>query len=188
MKASRFKRTIAIGRFKDGIAWIINSSVPACLIFALCVACSGQDEGKKIHALIAKGAALAEAHDTAGILELASRDVRAMPMDLDRRGIKAALWQTFNYYGPINIRYPRPTVAVNDAADEASAVFPFLILKKERHVPDLDKLSDDPMAWLEAIGKNVDLYRLQLLLTKQGGAWVVHRAFLERFAGMGFEE
>lgn len=67
--------------------WTINSFLPAFLLWAICAGCSSSDDGEKIRTLIAKGAALAEAHDIGGMLELASNDVRAMPMDLDRRGI-----------------------------------------------------------------------------------------------------
>jgi hypothetical protein len=160
----------------------------AIVVLVVCMACSRQDDAEKIQALIAKGAASAEAHDIAAILALASGDVRGMPMDLDKRGMKRILWRTFNYYGPLNIYYPRPGVEVNNEGNEASAQFPFLIVKKEQMIPDLEKLRDDPKAWIQAIGKTADLYRLRLLFVKQDGDWLVDRAFLERFTGMGFEE
>lgn len=188
MKPSRFRQPPAVDARTGHLAWIVKFCLPVIAAGAICSACSGQNDAEKIRALIHNGAVLAEAHDIAGMLKLASADVRAMPMDLNRREIRAVLWQTFKYYGPISILYPRPDVEVNNDADEASAAFPFLILKKERRIPDLDQLRDDPAAWIEAIGKTADLYRLRLLLTKQDGDWFVKRAFLERFTGMGFEE
>lgn len=167
--------------------WTIKSFLPAFVAWAIFVACSSSDDGEKIRSLIAKGAALAEAHDITGILELASKDVRAMPMDLDRRGIKGVLWRTFNYYGPLKVLYPRPGIELKDDVNEASATFPFLIVKKEQRIPGLEKLRDDPMAWLEAIGETADLYRIRLQLTQQDGNWLVAQAFLERFTGTGFE-
>ena len=76
---------------------------------------------------------MAEDHDIAGILALTTEDVRAMPMDLDRRGIKGVLWRTFKYYGPMKILYPRPNIELNEAGNQASARVPFLIVKKSRH-------------------------------------------------------
>ena len=115
--------------------WTIKFFLPAFLVWATCVGCSSSDDGEKIRALIAKGAALAEAHDIAGILELAIGDVRAMPMELDRRGIKGVLWRTFNYYGPLKVLYPRPGIELKDDGNEGSATFPFLIVKKEQRIP-----------------------------------------------------
>jgi hypothetical protein len=158
------------------------------VICIACVACSRQDDDEKIHALIAKGATMAEAHDITGIISLSSKDVRAMPMNLDKRGIKTLLRRTFNYYGPLKILYPRPGIEVKNDFNEASAQVPFLIVKKDQKIPDLEELRDDPKAWIQTVGETVDLYRLRLLLTKQDGDWLVDRAFLERFTGMGFEE
>jgi hypothetical protein len=158
------------------------------LACVLCPACSKTDDSEKIRSVIARGAALAEAHDISGILELATRDVRATPMDLDRRGIKGVLWRTFNYYGPLDILYPRPAVEVEADGHAATARFPFLIVKKGHPVPDLKRLRDNPMAWIEALGETADLYRLRLSFARQGGAWRVRQASLERFTGTGFEE
>jgi len=130
---------------------------------------------------------MAEDHDIAGILALTTEDVRAMPMDLDRRGIKGVLWRTFKYYGPMKILYPRPNIELNEAGNQASARVPFLIVKKEQTFPGLDQLRDDPLAWLEAIGDNADLYKLSLTIIKQDGDWRVQRTLIERFTGMGFD-
>lgn len=152
------------------------------------MACSRPADDEKIRTLIAKGAASAEAHDIAGILELATGDVRAMPMDLDRRGIKGILWRTFNYYGPLKILYPRPDVEIDEDGNAAAVRLPFLIVKKELDFPNLESLRDDPMAWIEAVGETADLYRIRLSFTRQDGAWLVHQAILERFTGVGFEK
>jgi hypothetical protein len=108
-------------------------------------------------------------------------------MNLDRRGIRAVLWRTFNYYGPLAVFYPRPEIEINAAAGEASVRFPFLIVRKEHDMPGLETLRDDPVAWIEAVGDKADLYSLQLDWIKRDGEWVVDRAFLERFSGRGFE-
>lgn len=168
--------------------WTIKSFLPAVVVCAIFLACSKQDDAEKARLLIAKGAVLAEAHDIAGLLQLASEDIRASPMDLDRRGIKGVLWRTFNYYGPFEILYPRPGIEVKNEANEASVQFPFLIVKKEQIIPDLDKFRADPKAWIQALGQTADLYHLRLQLTKQDGDWLVAQANLERFTGVGFEE
>lgn len=166
----------------------INPSLGIVLVVcSVLLACAGKDDTAAIRELIAKGKALAEAHDISGLLDLTTDDVRATPMDLDRRGIKGLLWRTFNYYGPMNIVYPRPDIEIQKNATDASASFPFLILKKERTLPGLEALRDDPKAWIDAIGENADLYRLQLQLKRQDRKWLVNRVGLERFTGLGFE-
>lgn len=162
-------------------AWVLT----AFMIGILCLSCSQQDNEDRIRALIADGAAAAEAHDIAAILALATAQVRAMPMDLDRRGIKAVLWRTFRHYGPLAVLYPRPVVTVDESTARASV--PFLIVKKEHPFTELGTLRDDPAAWLEAVGDAADLYRLQLAWVARDGGWRVNRATLERFTGTGFE-
>jgi hypothetical protein len=166
--------------------WVFKALVSAFVACALWAGCSNRGDEGDIRALIADGAALAEAHDIAGMLALASADVRAMPMDLDRRAIRGVLWRTFKYYGPLEILYPRPVVEIDDHVNEASAQLPFLIVKKDHPFKDLEGLRDDPMAWIDAIGDAADLYRLRLEWIKQDGDWRVDRAFLERFSGAGF--
>ena len=165
---------------------IAKSLLAALIIGVFCTTCTRQDDGDRIRSMIAQGADAAEAHDIGAILDLATADVRAMPMDLDRQGIKAVLWRSFNYYGPLKVLYPRPTVDLDDSTNTASTVFPFLILKKEQPFPDLEALRGDPAAWLDAIGETADLYRLRLQLTKRDGDWLVEHAMLERFSGTTF--
>jgi hypothetical protein len=166
---------------------LLKTLLPIFMACTLWAGCTSRDDAESIRTLIAKGAALAEAHDINGMLDLASADVRAMPMALDRRAVKGVLWRTFKYYGPLKVLYPRPFVDMVTNDNEASAQFPFLIVKKGQPLKNLDGLRDDPMAWIGAIGKSADLYRLRLQLIKQDGDWLVDRAVLERFTGVGFE-
>ena len=166
----------------------VYMSMPILLIACFTIlACSEKDEARAIRDLIDTGKSLAEAHDISGLIELTTEDVRAMPMDLDRKHIRGILWRTFKYYGPIKILYPRPKIEFSDPDDQASARFPFLIVKKEQTIPGLDQLRDDPAAWLDAIGENADLYRLSLDVIKENGNWRVRRTVLERFTGNGFD-
>ena len=158
------------------------------LVLAIgCTACSRQDDAEIIRARIADGAKLAEAHDIKGLLALTTAEVRAEPTDLDRRGIRAALWRTFAYYGPLKLLYPRPEIDVDKDAGRASSRFPFLIVKKEQVFPDLDALRDNPAAWLDAIGAAADLYRFSLTWALVHGTWQVSHVRLERFTGMRFD-
>ncbi|BBO76889.1 hypothetical protein DSCW_43060 [Desulfosarcina widdelii] len=179
------------GRWKKTItkphSRVVNTVVAAIVFFTLCTACSRGDDADKILAQIARGAERAEAHDIGGLLKLASEGVVAMPMNLDRNGIRPVLWRTFKYYGPLAVFYPRPEIEIIAAAGEASTRFPFLIVRKDHEIPGLDTLRDDPMAWLEAVGDKADLYNLQLEWIQKDDEWVVDRAFLERFSGRGFE-
>ena len=165
------------------LATFIWSTLLACMLFA---ACTDSDDAQQIRALIDEGASLAEAHDVGAILKLATADVRAMPMDLDRRGIRAVLWRTFNHYGPLAILYPRPAIEINAAAGRATAEVPLLLLKKEVEMPGLDGLRSNPLAWIEAVGDQADLYRLRLQWTKDDRQWLVDMAVVERFDGTGF--
>jgi hypothetical protein len=187
MKPSELNHKIADGTVNGRLAWIVRALLPVVATGILFAACAGRDDDKTIRSLIEKGAALAETHDVAGLLSLASADIRAMPMNLDRSGIKAVLWRTFKYYGPMTILYPRATVEIDAAGHDASAHVPFLIVKKKHPFKNLEAFRDDPVAWVEAIGETADLYRLRLQLTRQDGDWLVERAFLERFSGFGFD-
>jgi len=61
-------------------------------------------------------------------------------------------------------------------------------VKKERSLPKLEALYNDPQGWLDEVGENADLYRLKLDLIKNGGDWLVNEVHLERFTGLGFRE
>ena len=153
----------------------------------LCMACARDDDAEQIRKRIAEGARLAEAHDIGSLLKLTAEEIRAMPMNLDRRSIKGVLWQTFKRYGTFGILYPRPTIEIVEGGHEATSRFPFLIVKKALSIPGLEELRTDPLAWVDTVGDQADLYRLRLQWIKQDGDWLVDRAFLERFDGTGFE-
>jgi hypothetical protein len=63
-----------------------------------------------------------------------------------------------------------------------------LIVKKDRAIPDVKDLYNEPRRWLEKVGENADLYQVKLKLLKNGGTWRVHQAHLEGFKGLGFSE
>jgi hypothetical protein len=166
---------------------IVNTAAATVVFLAFFTACTRDNDAERIRTQIARGAERAEAHDIGGLLELASESVVAMPMNLDRRGIRAVLWRTFNYYGPLAVFYPRPEIEIDAAAGESSTRFPFMIVRKENEISGLETLRDDPLAWIEAVGGKADLYRLQLDWIQEDGKWVVDRAFIERFAGRHYE-
>ena len=168
-------------------AGLLRTLIVTLVIGALCLACARDNDAEQIRTRIAAGIDLAEAHEIGGLLKLASEEIRAMPMNLDRRGIKGVLWQSFKRYGAFVILYPRPTIEIGENAEEASTRFPFLIVKKENPIPGLEGVRDDPMAWVDAIDDAADLYSLRLEWIKQDGDWLVALAFLERFSGVGFE-
>jgi len=186
-EVGRQKETVGTSHGNNPRTKVVIAVVAAIVFFTLCTACNRGDDTDKIRAQIARGAELAEAHDIGGLLELASAAVVAMPMNLDRNGIRAILWRTFKTYGPLAVFYPRPEIEINETAGGASTRFPFLIVRKEHDLPGLETLRDDPVAWIEAIGDKADLYNLQLEWIKKDSEWVVDRAFLERFSGRGFE-
>jgi hypothetical protein len=162
---------------------------PLLLVLLIaCFACAGGDDGEEIRRLIETGAGLAEDHDIGGILDLATRDVVAMPGDLNRTEVKGVLWQAFAHYGRLKVLYPRPAVEIAADPTRAAARFPFLIVSTDQAFPGLERLVDDPLAWVREAGQSADLYRLNLQLVKQDGEWRVNLARLERFSGTGFQE
>jgi len=168
-------------------AGLVRMLILTLVIGTLCLACTRDNDVEQIRKRIAAGTDLAEAHEIGSLLKLASEEIRAMPMNLDRRGIKGVLWQTFKRYGTFSILYPRPAIEIAEGGREASTRFPFLIVKKKNPIPGLEALRNDPLAWVDAIGDAADLYSLRLQWIKQDGEWLVGWAFLERFAGVGFE-
>lgn len=168
--------------------WVVWSGLFAMGICAVCVSCSEQDDTEAIRAVVQKGAGLAEKHDIGGILELASRDLQAMPGDLDRRAVKGVLWRAFKYYGPLKVLHPRADIEMDEHMNQASAQVPFLIVKREQTYPELEELYDHPLAWLQEVGENADLYRLKLRLINHKGQWLVNRVLLEQFTGLGFQQ
>ena len=157
-------------------------SITALVLLGLTalLACSDDTDEEKIRALIDEGARMAEAHDISGILELGTKEVVALPMGIGRREIRGLLWRTFTHYGPLHLLYPSPTVEIDDDTGAAEVRFPFLIVRKEQTIPDLETLRDDPGTWLEQIGDNADLYRLRLEWVRQDGDWRVDRVTVER--------
>ena len=155
-------------------------------LFFLAAACTEKDDAQLIRTLIKKGAELAEDHDVGGIMELTTDDVVALPGHHNRMEIKRIIWSAFMHYGKFKILYPKPSVDLSDNGGSASCTIYLLIVKKERTIPELKDLYDDPRRWLEAVGENADLYQIKLQLLKTDGRWRVRQAQLEGFKGLGF--
>ena len=152
------------------------------------VSCSSKDEETAIRELVKKGATLGEERDIRGLMNLTTEDFLALPGDLGNQETRRILFLAFRHYGELKILYPRPNVDLKPDKRSASAVFPFLIVKKETTLPKLKELYEDPQRWLETVGENADLYRLKLEWVKQNGDWLVRQARLERFTGRSFSE
>lgn len=154
--------------------------------FLVVTACSQEDDVTAIRAIVQRGASLAEAHDISALMELATDDIVAQPGAYNRLAIKRIIWMALKHYGQIKILYPKPSVALSTEENRASCGVLFLIVKKDRVVPDLKDLYDDPKGWLQTVGDNADLYRLELEMRKTDGRWRVRKARLETFKGRGF--
>jgi hypothetical protein len=150
--------------------------------------CSSKDEAAAIRELVKKGATLAEEQDIKGLMNLTTEDLRVLPGDLGRQETRRILFVAFRHYQDFKVLYPRPSVELKPDKRSASAVFPFLIVKKDTTFPNLKELYEDPQRWLEAAGEKADLYRLKLEWVKQDGDWLVKQARLERFTGTSFTE
>jgi hypothetical protein len=150
--------------------------------------CSGGDDAEAIRKMVREGVSLGEKRDITGLLRLTTADFTARPGKIDRRETRTVLWRAFIHYGESNIFHPRPVVDIDQEAQKASAVFPFVIVKKGNPFPRLDHLYEEPQRWLEKVGESADLYRLKLELRKHEGEWLVRQAVLEQFTGWSFKE
>ena len=148
--------------------------------------CSDADDTSKILHIIATAAEQAEEHDVSGILDHTVDAFKAQPGNHDRRSVRSILWWAFRHYGRLTVMYPQPAITVDQDGQTATAEVYFLIVKKERSVPDLKELAKDPQKWLRAVGENADLYRLQLELIQPDHQWKVNAARLAPYAANGF--
>ena len=158
------------------------------VFFLLASACSQEDDVAVIRAMIKKGAALAEAHDISSLMELASEDIVAQPGGHNRLEVKRILWLALRHYGQIKVLYPKPSVELSAEGDRAASKMFLLIVKKDRVIPELKDLYDDPQEWLEKVGDNADLFQLKLEWLRTDTRWHVSKAHLDAFRGMGFSE
>ena len=170
---------------KQGRVWLL---VLLLVAVSGVESCSSKDEETAIRELVKKGATLGEEQDIKGLINLTTEDFLALPGDLARQETRRILFVAFRHYQDFKILYPRPSVDLKPDKRSASAVFPFLIVKKETTLPKLKELYEDPQRWLETVGENADLYRLKLECLKQNGDWLVKQARLERFTGTSFSE
>jgi len=152
----------------------------------LAASCAVEDDTVQIRNLIKKSAKLAEEHNAAGLMKLTTEDFVALPGQHNSREVRKILWFAFNHYQNFKVMYPEPSVDLEASGGKASAKIYFLIVKKERSIPELKDLYKDPQGWLEEVGENADLYRLSLVLLKKNGDWLVKRSLLEPFRGIGF--
>jgi hypothetical protein len=163
-------------------------AVLGSVFFLVASACSQQDDAAAIRKLVQKGAALAEAHNISGLMELATQDIVGQPGGYDRSAIKRIVWLALKHYGQIKILYPKPSVTLLAEDNRASCGTYLLIVKKDRVIPDLKNLYDNPKGWIETVGNNADLYQLNLEMLKTDGRWRVYKARLETFKGSGFSK
>jgi len=170
---------------KQARPWVLLSVGALILVFAFC---SPKDDERALRELVEKAARFAEQHDIGGIMDLTAEDFEAQPGDLDRRGSKGILFMTFRHYGELKVFHPQPSVDLQSGEGGPSISVPFLIVKKDQSLPELKELYSNPKDWVEKAGEVADLYRFKLKVAKVDGNWLVKRAYLERFTGMGFSK
>jgi len=156
--------------------------------FFLAASCSQKDDVQVIRELIKEGAKLAEDHNVSGIMELATEDVVALPGHHNRIEIKRIIWAALMHYGKLKVLYPKPSVDLSTTDNRATCMIYLLIVKKDRTIPDVKDLYEEPRRWLETVGENADLFQIKLQLLKKDGTWRVNQAHLEGFKGLGFSE
>lgn len=163
--------------FRNLVFWPILS-----LVFFM--ACSKKDDSEQIRQIIQKGAKLAEKHDLSGLMKLATEDFQALPGRHDRKEAKKIIWLAFRHYGALQIVYPEPAVELETNGRTAVAKLYFLIVKKEKSLPNLKDLYKDPKRWIEKVGEQADLYQLALEFIKLDNDWLVKQARISPFQGL----
>ncbi|GAB4355718.1 MAG: hypothetical protein Kow006_22310 [Gammaproteobacteria bacterium] len=146
--------------------------------------CSTPDEEAAIHELIGEGVARAEAHDLGGLADLVSEGFTADPGGLPWRDAKRLLFVGMKRYGNFRILHPKPSIELEEHGQRAEAVVHFLVVNRDRILPELEGLHEDPGGWLRALDRNADLFTLAMQLSRESGEWRVYRARLTRFAGL----
>jgi hypothetical protein len=169
---------------------IIKILIPAVFLYLvfLAPACSQKDDVQVIREMIKEAAGLAEDHNVSEIMELTTEEVVALPGHLNRMEIKRLIFSAFMHYGKLKVLYPKPSVDLSPADNSATSMIYLLIVKKDRTLPDVKDLYEEPRRWLEKVGENADLYQIKLQLVKTGDKWLVKQAHLEGFKGLGFSE
>ena len=168
------------------------SAKPSLLLFlALSIGvvaggCGRSDDAATIRSMIVQAADLAEKHDIADLMAMTADGFRASPGDHDARGVRGILFVSFKHYGSFTIRYPRPSVEVDPSAGTAMAAVYFMIVSRDRPMPEFKGLYENPQQWLEQAGEKADLYQLKLELVGSKNEWRVQKADLVPFKGMGF--
>ena len=160
----------------------------ALFFLFLAAACSQKDDVQVIRGLIKEGAELAEDHNVSGIMELTTEDVVALPGHHNRMEIKRIIFAALMHYGKLKVLYPKPSVDLSTSDNSAICMIYLLIVKKDRTIPDVKDLYEEPRRWLETVGENADLFQVKLQLLKKDGKWLVKQAHLEGFKGLGFSE
>jgi hypothetical protein len=160
--------------------WVVG------ILIVLSAFCAPKDDERALRELVEKAARLAEKHDIGGIMDLTTEGFRAMPGDMDQKGTKRILFMAFRHYGELKVVHPKPKVDLKAEEGGPSVSLPFMIVKKDRALPELKELYDDPRAWMEKVGEKADLYLFRLEVVKEKGEWLVRKATLERFTGIGF--
>lgn len=152
-----------------------------------CGLCSEEtSDQEQIRGIIDRAVTLAEKQDIGGIMDLTSQDFVAMPGNRGRRETKGMLFYIFRRYQDLSILYPRPGVTVEPGDSTGTARVVFLLLRGADARPDLEGLGDDLEKWVEKAGDYTRLYRLKIAFAKEDDDWLVRRAHLERFKGLGF--
>jgi hypothetical protein len=169
---------------------LMKMMIPAMVFFFffLAASCSEKDDAQVIRVLIKDAAEMAEDHNLSGIMELTTEDVVALPGRHNRLEIKRLIFSAFMHYGKLKVLYPKPSVELSTTDNSATCMIYLLIVKKDRAIPDVKDLYNEPRRWLETVGENADLYQVKLQLLKKGSTWRVNQAHLEGFTGLGFSE
>ena len=164
--------------------------IPGMLLFLFfwAAACSQKDDVQVIRELIKEAAALAEDHNVSEIMELTTDDVVALPGHHNRLEIKRIIFAALMHYGKLEVLYPKPSVDLSNSDNSATSMIYLLIVKKDRTIPDVKDLYEEPRRWLEKVGENADLFQVEIKLLKKDGKWRVNQAHLEGFKGLGFSE
>ena len=141
------------------------------------------DDRAQIRQICVEAVAMAQKHDSKGLLEFTTADFQAFPGGRSQADVQRVLFVAFRRYGKFTIHHPEFAITLNDANTTATVTVPFLVAREGEVAPEgTDELAADPTGWVDAVTQAVgDPYRLELGFTKKEGDWKIWKAKIDGF-------
>jgi hypothetical protein len=145
-----------------------------------CGWCQEEPDGVKIRRLVERAVRLAEQHNAAEIMELASKDLTVRPWGMKLPEFRLFFRSRLRSYGDFTLLYPRPDIYLPEGQGVAGVTLTVLMVRRGEAFPELDELADDPERWLIKASEVAKVFRIILDLSKIDDEWKVTGAHFKR--------